>query len=172
VMESHFGNGARLGVTIDYMLESEQLGTVGALSLLPEEPTDPVLVLNGDVLTTLDGAKLLRFHNASQAPATMCVRDHSWRVPYGVVQLDDANRYSAMTEKPLRTELVSAGINVLSPEAINLIPRGQAIDMPALMDSVRERIAPPAIYKMSEYWLDIGQVDDLHRAQSDVTKLF
>lgn len=171
-MESHFGDGEKLGVTIQYLTETKQLGTAGALSLLPERPTAPVLVMNGDILTTLDAAKLIAYHRQSGAPATICARTYARRVPYGVLRLDGNERFAGLDEKPLRTELVSAGINVLSPEAIDLLSPDQPFDMPSLMDTVRDRLGAPAVYRMKEYWLDIGQIDDLQQAQVDVQNHF
>jgi dTDP-glucose pyrophosphorylase len=171
-MEQHFGDGERLGVSIRYLIETRQLGTAGALALLPEAPTAPVMVMNGDLLTTLDAARLIQFHRDNGAPATICARNYARRIPYGVLKLDERERYAALEEKPLRVELVSAGINVLSPEALALIPSGEPCDMPGLMDSVRERLGAPAVYRMREYWLDIGQIEDLQQAQADVHNLF
>ena len=82
----HFADGSRWGVDIHYLKETHPLGTAGALSLLPEIPEDPVLVLNGDVLTQVPFPALLRFHQEHQAVATVCVREHETVIPYGVVR--------------------------------------------------------------------------------------
>jgi dTDP-glucose pyrophosphorylase len=173
MIEEHFGNGGHLGVSIEYLSETEPLGTAGALRLLPAaDGNSPVIVINGDILTNLDARFLLMFHREERAPATMCVREHSWRVPYGVVKVEPDGTYKMIEEKPMRRELISAGINVLSPEALALVPESGAIDMPALIEKIAAQLGPPAVYPVREYWLDIGRLDDLRRAQDDVSSLF
>jgi len=167
----HFGNGEKLGVDIDYISEDEQLGTAGALRLLPERPQSPILVMNGDILTNLDARLLLLFHREQQACATMCVREYEWTIPYGVVRSSNGH-LEGFEEKPTRREYVNSGIYALSPEALELLPPEGAYDMPSLLDRVAERIGPPAIYHLREYWLDIGHLDDLGRAQRDLPGLF
>ena len=166
MFRAHFGDGASLGVQIDYIQENESLGTAGALRLLPERPKAPLLVINGDVLTNLDTRQLLVFHREQGVGATMCVRDYEWRVPYGVVRID-RGRLAHFEEKPTRHEFVNAGIYVLSPDALDLLPAEGALDMPELLRRIGETIGPPAIYPLHEYWIDIGQPDDLQRAQRD-----
>lgn len=164
-------DGRRLGVEIDYVEENEKLGTAGALRLLPIRPTAPILVMNGDILTNFDAQQLLSFHRAQDAAATMCVREYQWQIPYGVVQIEDG-RLVSIHEKPTRREFVSAGINMLSPAALDLIPPSGPFDMPGLMEAVRANGTPPAIYPLREYWLDIGHLEDLQRAQNDISALY
>ena len=166
MFRDHFADGRQLGVEIDYLHETEKLGTAGALRLLPQEPEDAILVMNGDILTNFDARKFVAFHRAQNTAATMCVREYEWQIPYGVVQTAD-NRLIGFEEKPKRREFVSVGINILSPEALKLIPSGGALDMPTLFSTVAEKIGPPAIYTLDEYWLDIGHLEDLQRAQNE-----
>jgi dTDP-glucose pyrophosphorylase len=172
MIQNHFGDGKRFGVSIEYLLETERLGTAGALRLLPKLSSVPVIVINGDILTTLDARMLLMFHREQRASATLCVCEHSWRVPYGVVVVSSQGRFEGIEEKPTRRELISAGINVLSPEAIALMPDNGPVDMPELMQMVSSKMAPPAIYPLREYWLDIGRLDDLQTAQHDIAGFF
>jgi len=163
-------DGKRLGVAIDYVEEDEMLGTAGALRLLPVRPITPILVMNGDILTNFDAQQLLSFHHSHGAAATLCVREYQWQIPYGVVQIENG-RLASIHEKPTRREFVSAGINMLSPEALDLIPPSGPFDMPALMQAVAAAGSPPAIYPLREYWLDIGHLEDLQRAQDDIVAL-
>jgi dTDP-glucose pyrophosphorylase len=172
LVEAHFGDGSSFGVDIGYLRENEKLGTAGALRLLPERPSGPIVVMNGDILTTLDARLLLASHQTSGAPGTICVREYTWRVPYGVIRLDDAGRCREIEEKPLRRETISAGIYALSPEAIPLIPEEGACDMPTLLERLAGRFGPVAVFPLREYWLDIGRLDDLQRAQDDISGLF
>lgn len=163
-------DGKRLGVEVEYVEENEKLGTAGALRLLPVRPTAPILVMNGDILTNFDAQQLLAFHRGQDSAATMCVREYHWQIPYGVVQIENG-RLASIQEKPTRREFVSAGINMLSPEALDLIPTSSAFDMPALLQAVAAAGTPPAVYPLHEYWLDIGHLEDLERAQSDIAAL-
>ena len=172
LIEEHFGDGSDRGVEIMYLRENEKLGTAGALRLLPERPDGPLVVMNGDILTTLDARLLLSSHQSSGAPATVCVREHTWRVPYGVIKVDANGRCSAIEEKPLRREMISAGIYALSPEALAHIPPAGVCDMPTLLERLGATLGPVAIFQLREYWLDIGHLDDLRRAQDDIGGLF
>jgi NDP-sugar pyrophosphorylase family protein len=95
-----------------------------------------------------------------------------WRVPYGVLRMDSDGRFAGIDEKPARRELISAGINVLSPEALDLIPSSGAYDMPQLFEQIRAKLSAPAVFRLDDYWLDIGHLEDLRRAQDDVGDLF
>jgi dTDP-glucose pyrophosphorylase len=172
MIQNHFGDGTQFGTSIEYLLETERLGTAGALRLLPKQSSVPVVVINGDILTTLDARMLLMFHREQHASATLCVCEHSFRVPYGVVVVGPQGKFQGIEEKPTRRELVSAGINVLSPQAVDLIPKSGPMDMPELMQAVSAKLGPPAIYPLREYWLDIGQLSDLKTAQEQVTGFF
>ena len=128
--------------------------------------------MNGDVLTNLDARRLVQFHREQHVAVTMCVREYEWKVPYGVVSLTDNCRVARFEEKPSRREFVNAGIYVLSPETLDHLPVSGAIDMPTLIDKVAGAVGPAAVYPLHEYWLDIGHLDDLRRAQDDLPGLF
>ena len=166
LVEKHFGNGQALGVEIEYLRESQQLGTAGALGLLPEWPADPLIVMNGDILTTLDYGKLLDFHVAHQAAATMAVREHLLEIPYGVVRLDGPF-VREIEEKPVLSQYVNAGIYVLAPQSLDLIPTNQPYDMPQLFEDLGRQGRRCAGFPIEDYWRDIGQHDDFSRANDE-----
>src|SRR5258708_35441413 len=166
MFRSHLADGKHLGVEIGYLQEDEKLGTAGALRLLPSRPTAPILVMNGDILTNLDARQLMLFHRQQAACATMCVREYEWRIPFGVVQMNDG-QLSGFEEKPTRREVVNPGIFVLLPEALDQIEPDGAVHMPTLFRNIAQHIGPPAVFLMREYWLDIGHFEDLRRAQED-----
>ena len=122
MVEDYFGNGSRWGVDIRYIREDKRMGTAGALSLLPERPTKPFLVMNGDLLTKVNFKQLLDFHLEHCAQATMCVRDYDFQVPYGVVKIQQ-HRLVDIEEKPAQKFFVNAGIYVLEPEVLDMIPK-------------------------------------------------
>jgi dTDP-glucose pyrophosphorylase len=170
-VQAYFGDGSRWNVTIKYIKEREFLGTAGSLALLPEAPALPVLVMNGDVLTKLNFRHLMDFHAQSGALATMCVRDHSIQVPYGVVNVE-CERIVSLEEKPVRRFLVNAGIYVLDPEAIGYIPEGRQYDMPELLTHCTVLERGVTAFPLREYWLDIGQHGDFERARRDFDEFF
>lgn len=171
MFEAHFGDGSKLGVEIEYVHESGRMGTAGSLSLLPERPTNPVVVMNGDLLTAVNFSQFLDFHREHRAKATMAVREYSFQIPYGVVETSN-HRLVSIAEKPVQQHFVSAGMNVLEPEVIDMIPKGTAIDMPQLFEAVIAQGGEAAVFPIREYWMDIGRLDDLERAQIEFGKVF
>lgn len=171
VIQAHFGDGLNFGVTIDYLVEKERLGTAGALSLLPRRPSAPMIVMNGDLLTSINFRQLVEFHREQRALATMCVREYAFQVPYGVVQTDGP-KLMALIEKPVHNFFVNAGVYVIEPAALDLLPKGQQFDMPQLFERVTACGGTASVFPIHEYWLDIGRFDDLDRAQDDFSKMF
>lgn len=171
VIQSHFGNGSRWGADICYIQEEQQLGTAGALSLLPEKPIEPLLVMNGDLLTKVNFNQLLDFHSEHHAKATMCVREYDFQVPYGVVKIDD-HRITGIDEKPIHRFFVNAGIYVLEPEVLDFIPKKSYFDMPTLFERLIEQGQEASAFPIREYWLDIGHLADYDRANGEVGNVF
>jgi NDP-sugar pyrophosphorylase family protein len=171
VVESYFGDGSRWGVDIEYLHEEHRLGTAGALSLLPETPTEAILVMNGDLLTKVNFKQLLDFHYGHQAQATMCVREYDFQVPYGVVKID-GQRITSIDEKPIQRFFVNAGIYVLEPEALDLISSNIFFDMTTLFEKLIELKKEPAVFPIREYWLDIGHLADYNRANGEYRDIF
>jgi len=171
VVRDHFGDGSRLGVTIRYLVEEEPLGTAGPLALLPEMPKRPLLVMNGDILTKVDFNDLLAFHEEHAAMATMCIRDYSVEVPFGVVEID-GTRVARLVEKPVHRFLINAGIYVLGPDAVSLVERPERLDMPQLFERVLDGGGETAVFPLREYWLDVGRIDDFERANQEWAQHF
>ena len=166
MIKRHFGNGERWGVDIEYVEESQPLGTAGALSLLPSlSETEPLIMMNGDVVTSVDFRALLAFHTNNHASLTMCVREYALQVPYGVVRAA-GHRVECVMEKPVHTFFVNAGIYALSPQIVARVPKGTRIDMPELVSDTIAAGHDVAMFPVHEYWLDIGRFDDLSRAQA------
>lgn len=171
MFERHFGDGSRYGVSIEYIHEPDRRGTAGALTLLPSRPENPLIVMNADLLTTLDFRQFLEFHRSHRAKATMGVREYSFQVPYGVVEAD-GERLVSISEKPVHQFFVSAGMYVLEPDVLDRIPAGCFYDMPTLFQSLASEKADAAVFPVREYWLDIGRLDDLERAQAEFSSFF
>lgn len=170
-IEAHFGDGSSLGVEVRYLREQQRMGTAGALCLLPDRPTLPFIVTNADLLTKEDHGEMVDAHVASGADATMGVRPFEMQVPFGVVQERDG-RIVGIEEKPTQVFTVSAGMYVLSPQILDLVPRGQFFDMPSLFDAMMRAGFHARCHRVDGYWLDIGQLPDYERAKVDFEKVF
>jgi NDP-sugar pyrophosphorylase family protein len=167
----HFQDGQRWGVTIQYLEEEMALGTAGALARLPHPPDQPVIVMNGDVLTKVNFAQLLDFHLQCGAKGTMCIREHTEQVPYGVISVE-GHQILQIEEKPSRKVFVNAGIYVLEPEAVKLVPQNRAFDMTSLFEQLVQENHPTAVFPLREYWLDVGQHSDLAKAIGEFDSVF
>jgi dTDP-glucose pyrophosphorylase len=160
LIESHFGDGTSRGIEIQYLRETQPLGTAGSLSLLRERPTAPFIVMNGDILTKLDFSEILNFH-----------RDHCMQMPYGVVQVE-GNNLLAIEEKPTIRNFVNAGVYVFQPEVLDKLPTGIAMTMPDLFDRLISERSQCCVCPIREYWLDVGQMADLKRANNEFYAIF
>jgi len=160
VIEDHFGDGAEFGVQIGYLREPRKLGTAGALSLLPEGLPGPIMVINGDVLTTVDFGKLLEYHRETDAFITVAAIMHRVVIPFGVLRLD-GHRAVAIEEKPLESYLCNAGIYVLGSNALKLISSDTHIDMTEVVTKAIGEQRRVSVFPIHEYWADIGSPGDL-----------
>lgn len=167
MVHSHFGDGSRWGVEIGYLSEQTPLGTAGALSLLPARPTSPLLVMNADLLTRVGFGHMLDFHRAQGAVATMGVREYDFQVPFGVVKIKGQSILS-IEEKPTHRFFVNAGIYVLAPDALALVPQGRHFDMPDLFEALIAAGRETAVFPIREYWIDIGRIDDFEKAANEL----
>ena len=162
----YFGDGSKWGANIKYLVEDIPLGTAGSLSLMPSNIQEPFVVLNGDVLTKLDFSQILSFHNEHDADATLCVREYEYSVPFGVVNTSGV-QLVGFEEKPTYRYMINAGVYVINPKLLRLLPKNNPIDMPDFLklakDSSHNVIACP-IY---EYWIDVGRHDTLKQARED-----
>lgn len=171
MIEDYFGDGSRFGAEIEYLHENKRMGTAGALYFLPSIPKEPILVMNGDLLTKVDFGELLDYHIEQGAVATMAVREYSYQVPYGVIDFD-GERIEGIREKPSYSFFVNAGIYALSPEAVALVDKEEFFDMPQLFNALVEEEKKTTVYPVREYWLDIGRMDDFERAQEEYGEMF
>lgn len=167
MIEDHFGNGEHLDIQIDYLREQAPLGTAGALGLLNPYPDSPFVVTNGDVITDIHYGELLDFHVRQNASATMAVRIHEWRHPFGVVQTRGVE-IIGFEEKPVARSHINAGVYALSPEALDALGADEHCDMPTLFERLQAKARRTVAYPMHEPWLDVGRPDDLKYAMDAV----
>ncbi|MGA1366852.1 MAG: nucleotidyltransferase family protein, partial [Ilumatobacteraceae bacterium] len=166
IISEYFGDGSRLGAKINYLHEKSRLGTAGGLSLLPRDIYAPIIVMNGDLLTRISVDALLDFHERESAVATMVVREDHYQVPYGVVEVD-GTQIVGVEEKPIQRHLVNAGIYVISQDGLNNIPGDTFYDMPTHFAKLAANGHRTAAFPLHEYWVDIGRLDELERAQRE-----
>ncbi|WP_219834388.1 nucleotidyltransferase family protein [Paenibacillus sp. R14(2021)] len=171
MIKDYFGDGSRWGIEIRYIHEGKRLGTAGALSLIPEILTQPIIVMNGDLLTKVNFRQLVDFHVEAKAKATMCVREYEFQIPYGVVQVEN-HRLRKIEEKPLQKFFVNGGIYVIDPEILQIIAKDTFFDMPTLFDEAIRREFNTAVFPIREYWIDIGRKDDFDRANGEFMENF
>ncbi len=167
---AYFNDGRRFGVRISYSKEETPLGTAGPLALIPGLD-ETFLVMNGDVLTTLDYSELVRYHHQSGAIATIAMHERAVRIDLGVIESDETNRVIGYIEKPTYQYRVSMGIYVFDPRVLRYIPRGERLDFPDLVLKLLAAGERVMGYPYDGYWLDIGRADDYAQAAEEFARL-
>jgi dTDP-glucose pyrophosphorylase len=171
-IENHFGNGKDFDANIRYLREDKRLGTAGALSLLPNMPELPVIVMNADLLTSVDYGEMIDTHIASSVDATMAVREFEYQIPYGVVRTEKEFEILGLEEKPIHRSLVNAGMYVLSPDMFKYVPENTFFDMTELFTTILNDDQKVIYHRVHGYWLDIGRHEDFHQANCDFPENF
>jgi dTDP-glucose pyrophosphorylase len=169
VIQGHFKDGAAFGCRIEYLMEEKPLGTGGALSLLPEKPDHPVLMLNGDLLTQFNVENMLAFHAGGGFKATVGVHEYVHTVPYGVVE-QGGDRITAVREKPTHTWLVNAGIYVFEPGLMERVPKDTYFPLPTLVEECLDFGEPVGAFPIKEDWIDVGHPRELRNARGEGNK--
>lgn len=166
VIEEFFGDGRRFGCSIHYLREDKPLGTGGALSLLPERPSEPIIVMNGDLIAQANFGDMLENHQNRKASATIGVRRYFHDIPFGCLEMED-DRVVAFEEKPTIMRTINAGIYVLAPDLVMRVPKARESTVPELLaDSIRrgERVVA---WEVVDDWIDVGQKDQLRLARGE-----
>jgi NDP-sugar pyrophosphorylase family protein len=169
LIQAYFGDGNRFGVNIEYSFEEKPLGTVGPLTLIPGL-NKTFMLMNGDLLTTLDYLKLIDYHKKQKPIATISAQKRSVDVDFGVIQRDKDDRMVKYLEKPKLSYTVSMGIYVFEPEILGLLPKKEKFDFPDLMHLLLKKEKKVAIYNSTDFWLDIGRPDDYQKAVEEFEK--
>jgi len=169
LIQTYFGDGSKWGVNIEYSFEEKPLGTVGPLTRL-NNLNQTFMVMNGDLLTTLNYLNLIEYHKKQKAIATVASQKRWVDVDFGVIQKDQDESMVKYIEKPRLSYLVSMGIYVFEPEILHFIPKGEKFDFPDLMQLLLEKDKNVAIYNSDDFWLDIGRPDDYQKAVEEFEK--
>lgn len=166
LLKAFFGDGSRWGVTIDYSLEVEPLGTMGPLRDIADLPEN-FLVMNGDILTDLDYGAFISAHIAEKRLFTVSASLRQQKIDYGVLQVDGAARLTGFREKPATDYLVSMGIYCVNRRAVQFIPESGAYGFDQLMLQLIAKGEDVRVVPHRGYWLDIGRPDDYQKAIED-----
>jgi NDP-sugar pyrophosphorylase family protein len=166
LIRAYVADGRRLGLRVRYVDEPSPLGTAGALGYVKNDVRGPLLVMNGDILTKLDFRAFHRDHVAAGAAITLGVREDRYQIPFGLVETENG-LVAKIREKPVQVYLVSAGIYVMSPEAIASVAPGVRLDVPDLINDVVSRGGRVRYHVIKEKWIDIGALEDFHRANEE-----
>jgi len=166
LLMAYFGDGSKWGVRISYSCEEEPLGTAGPLSLV-DGLCEPFLVMNGDLLTTLNFRALWKQHVRNGLVATLATYQRDVKIDLGVIETDDQGFVQAYIEKPTYHYTISTGIYAFLPEVLEYIPHGERMDLPQLIVKLLAAGRRVAAYPFAGRWLDIGRSDDYEQAISE-----
>jgi mannose-1-phosphate guanylyltransferase len=172
-IKSYFGDGARLGVNLSYLIEEEPLGTAGAVKNAQSYLDDSFLMLNGDVFTDLDITAMIAFHRERKAAATIALTPVEDPTAYGLIETDNDSRITRFIEKPsweeVTTNTINAGIYVLEPDILSWIPPSKQVSIER--ETFQQLLAqgePVYAYVSSAYWLDMGTPEKYLRLNHDL----
>ncbi len=169
-IENYFGDGQKFGCKIKYLKEKKYLHTGGSLSLLKDQIEEPLIVMNGDLVTQIDFDHFLDFHQKGKFLATMGVRPYSFEIPFGIVKAQK-NQMFGLEEKPTSNYLINAGIYVLNPEVLKLIPKNRVFPLTNLFERLLRQKKKVGVYKIQEDWIDVGRLEELEKAHEDLLRL-
>lgn len=157
------GGGEKYGVKINYSKEEQPLGTAGPLSLI-KGLSETFMVLNGDLLTTLDYLELIKYHKVNSPLATIGTYNREYKIDLGVLKVAESNEIQDYIEKPIHKYQVSMGIYIFEPEVLSYIPKNKKIDFPELIKILISNKEKVISYPCKDFWLDIGMPEDYEMA--------
>lgn len=165
-IKTYFGDGSRFNIEIDYISEEKRLGTAGALSLINRKLDKPFFVMNGDLLTELNFDCMLKYHQEDEYVITIGSREYTYQIPYGVLQINN-QEVKELVEKPKHSVFVNAGVYILEPELIEMVPYNEFYDMTDLINELLSKKKSIGAFPIREYWTDIGQYEDYQKANRE-----
>jgi NDP-sugar pyrophosphorylase family protein len=164
LLSAYFGNGRKFGVDVRYSKEEKPLGTAGPLSLI-SDITETFLVMNGDILTTLNYQKLIQYHRRHKGVVTIAMSQKKVQLELGVMEFDPAHQLTRYVEKPTLSYSVSMGIYVFERKILGWVPSKKYLDFPELIQKLIKRKERVVCYPSNDFWLDIGRHEDYEEAQ-------
>ena len=163
LVQAYFRDGRDFGVNIHYSIEKKPLGTAGPLKLIEKELDEPFLVMNGDLYTDVKFNQIMEFHREKDADMTVCGKIHDITIPFGVLSVNEKLEITGVEEKPTIRNKIGAGMYVINPQLLELIPAGKRFDMPELIEKARKNGKKVCYYEIKDFWLDVGKVEDYEK---------
>jgi NDP-sugar pyrophosphorylase family protein len=170
-IENYFGNGSKFGVRISFSKEDKPLGTAGPLSLLRKDLKEPFIMMNGDILSNIDFRKFYDASIGKDADLTVVIKRIVTPFAFGNI-FYEGDYVTAIQEKPNIETDVLAGIYMIKPSLLDLIPDDRPYGMDQLIQEMLRKKIPVAKYELKELWLDIGQLEDYNKAQEEYERHF
>ena len=170
-IESFFGDGSRYGVKLIISREEKRLGTAGPLSLLKSELKEPFIVMNGDILSNINFTDFYNFAINKETLLSICIKKIRMPYAFGNIFFED-DLVVGIEEKPDFITYALAGIYVMHPDILSIIPSNEYFGMDSLIKKMLSEQLPISKYELKEYWLDIGRIDDFEIAQKDFKENF
>lgn len=165
-IKEYFEDGSKWDIEIEYIEETKQLGTAGALFQLRNIVDETLIIMNGDIITDLDFRSLLDFSIKTNSLSTMSVYKQVHQVPFGVVEFNESKKIISIKEKPKNEYYVNMGIYAISPDALAYIPKNEYFDMPTLFQNILDDNKLANVYLFDGLWNDIGRLEDYKSANS------
>jgi NDP-sugar pyrophosphorylase family protein len=169
-IEEHLGNGNDRDLRIKYYTETSALGTIGAVSMIKDFSYDNVIIMNSDLLTTIDLESFYNHFTNEKADMAVASIPYDVSIPYAVLKCSGPN-ISNIDEKPVFTYYSNAGIYIVKREMLKLIKENERLDATDFVDMLIKKDYKVVHFPIREYWLDIGKHDDFTKAQADVKHL-
>ena len=172
LLMTFFNDGSKYGIKIKYTREDQPLGTAGPLALMKDELNETFLMMNGDVLSTINYSDLVNYHKRNGAIATIALKKRAVKIDFGVPEVDEANSIVGYTEKPEIDYLVSMGVYAFEPRVLKYIGPKEYLDFPDLIKKLISNGETVKGYVYDGYWLDIGRPDDYVRANREIEEIY
>jgi len=170
-IENFLGDGSRYGVKLVISREDKQLGTVGPLTLLKSELTEPFILMNGDILSNINFTDFYNFANQKETLLSISIKKIIMPYAFGNIFFKD-DLVLGIEEKPDLITYALAGIYVMKPNIFRFVPDNEFYGMDTLIKKMLLEQSPISKYELKEYWLDIGRIDDYELAQKDFQENF
>ena len=167
-IESYFGDGKDFDVEIDYLYEKDFLGTIGGITQKENFKYQDLLIINGDLLTTINFERFYHFFVEEDADLAVSTIPYQINLPFGILEIDDNQEVESIREKPSYTYYINTGIYLIKREMIELIPRNTKFDAIDLIESAMKKNCKVSSFPLLDYWVDIGQMEDYQKAQKDI----
>jgi NDP-sugar pyrophosphorylase family protein len=165
---AHFGDGSDWDLKFDYIFEPKPLGTIGGVALKEDFVYNDLLVINGDLLTTINFDKFFAFFLEEDADMAVATIPYRLNLPYGIIEVDDKHVIGSIKEKPTFTYHINCGIYFVRRELLEMIPANKRFDAIELIETAMRTGKKVSSFPLLEYWIDIGQMEDYQKAQEDV----